>query len=72
MADSYFKKQREKLKKKKREEKAERKRLRQLEEKTTSEFAYVDIYGNVSSTPPDPNLQEEVELDAINISSPKT
>ena len=71
MADSYFKKQREKLKKKKREEKAERKRLRQLEEKPTSEFAYVDIYGNVSSTPPDPKLKEEVDIDTINISSPK-
>lgn len=71
MADSYFKKEREKLKKKKREEKAERKRLRQLEEKSTSEFAYVDIYGNVTSTPPDPSLRVEVDVDKINISSPK-
>ncbi len=71
MADSYFKKQREKLKKKKREEKAERKKLRQSEEKTTSEFAYVDIYGNVTDTPPDSNLKEEVDINTINLSPPK-
>ena len=71
MADSYFKKEREKLKKKKREEKAERKKQRKLEEKSTSEFAYVDIYGNVTDTPPDPSLKVEIDVEKINISSPK-
>lgn len=34
-------------------------------------IAYVDENGNITSTPPDPDQKEEVELDDIEISVPK-
>ena len=40
---------------------------------TGIEFAYTDAYGNLSSTPPDPDqIIEEINLEDIQVSVPKT
>ena len=71
MADSYNKKERQKKKQKRRKEKAERKEQRKLEENKTPEFMYVDEFGNLTATPPDPTKKKaEVKLEDIDISVP--
>ena len=71
MADSFNKKEREKRKRKKQKEKAERKKQRKLEGNKTAEFMYVDENGNLSSTPPNVTSKREINIEDIEISTPK-
>jgi len=71
---SFNKKEREKKRQKKKKEKAERKEQRKqdaLNGKTTEEFMYVDEFGNLTSTPPDPTKKTEIKLEDIQIGVPK-
>lgn len=72
MAESFNKKEREKRKEKRRKEKAERKAQQKLEGKTTSEFMYVDEYGNLTAEKPDPSKRIEIKAEDINLSSSNT
>ena len=74
MADSWNKKEREKKKQQQKKEKAERKQERKEQSKSgtpDSMMAYIDEYGNISSTPPDPARRQEVKLEDIEIGVPK-
>jgi len=72
LADSFNKKEREKKKRKKRQEKLERKKQRKEEGGIkTEEFMYVDSFGNLTTTPPELQVRDEVKLEEINISTPK-
>ena len=68
--DSFNKKEREKKKSKKRKEKAEKRQQRKDEGKSV-EFMYVDAYGNLTETPPDPSEKIDIPLEEIQISVPK-
>ena len=71
---SFNKKEREKKRQKKRKEKAERKQQRKedsLNKKSTDEFMYVDEYGNLTLTPPNPDNKIEIDVNEIQISTPK-
>lgn len=72
--DSYGKKEVRNKKEKKRKEK-EKKRLEKRDKETSGSLddmiAYVDAFGNLSSTPPDPKDIEEVDLENIEVSTPK-
>lgn len=67
----------EKVKKrlKKREDKKKKKEARKLEAEQSGkkgiQFAYVDHFGNLTDTPPDPSMKVEVDLEDIEISIPK-
>jgi cold shock CspA family protein len=72
---TYSKKEKEKKRLKKREEKQKKKEARKAEAKergNTIEFAYVDHYGNLTDTPPDPSKKIKVEAESIEVSVPKT
>ncbi|ETN95502.1 Cold shock protein, CspA family [Zhouia amylolytica] len=73
---SYNKSQREKKRLKKREEKKKKMEARKADVKENGtkgiEFAYVDQYGNLTDTPPDPSEKIEVEAANIDVSVPKT
>ncbi len=72
--DSFSKKEREKKLDKKRREKAERKQERKGAGKKSFEdmIAYVDEFGNITSTPPDPTKKrEEVNAEEIELGVPK-
>ena len=73
--DSFNKKEREKKRQKKKKEKAERKEQRRLDaldgKKTTEEFMYVDEFGNLTPTPPDPNRKSKIKQEDIEVSVPK-
>ena len=62
-------------KEKKRKEKEEKKKLARKENKKTGGMddmiAYVDEYGNLSSTPPDPDKKKVINSENIEISIPK-
>ncbi|MCH7400408.1 cold-shock protein [Belliella kenyensis] len=73
--DTFNKKEKEKLKQKKKQEKQDRKDARKSGEKS-SDFedmiAYVDEYGNIVDTPPDPTKKRtEIDVDSIEIGVPK-
>lgn len=68
--ESFSKKEREKKKARKRKEKLLKKEERK-EGEGYSEFAYVDEYGNLSDTPPDPKKKEEIDAEDIVIGVPK-
>ncbi len=71
---SYNKKENEKKRKKKREDKQKKKEERKLQAKEKSsgiEFAYVDQFGNLSDTPPDPSDKIKIKAENIEISVPK-
>lgn len=68
---SFKKKEMEKQKQKKKDEKAQRKEHRKANNSggLESMFAYVDEYGNITDTPPDPNRKKiEVNPETISIS----
>lgn len=71
---TFSKRERELKREKKRKEK-EAKKLARAENKTTLDsddmIAYVDEFGQVTDTPPDPTQREEVSLEDIEISVPK-
>ena len=72
--ETYNKKEVRNKKEKKRKEK-EKKRLAKKEEGKRSGLddmiAYVDENGNITSTPPDPDKKEDVDLEDIEVSIPK-
>lgn len=69
MSDSFFKKENAKKKAKKKQEKAlkreDRKTNNNKGQSLESMYAYVDEYGNITSTPPDKSNREEINLDGI-------
>ena len=76
MADSWSKREREKKKQQQKKDKAEKKLEKKSGTKSGSSLddmmAYVDEYGNISNTPPDPNKKKvEVKLEDIQIGVPK-
>lgn len=68
---TYNKTEKEKKRLKKREEKKKKKDERKASGETASEFAYVDEYGNLTDTPPDPSRKIEVDAESIEIGIPK-
>ena len=72
--DSFFKREKEKKRLQDRKEKEERKIQRKAEAQKglgiDSMMAYVDEYGNLSSTPPDPRNKIEIKAEDIKISIP--
>ena len=72
---TYNKSEKEKKRLKKREEKRKKMEARKLEKQEGGskgiEFAYVDHNGNLTDTPPDPNLKVEIELEDIVLGVPK-
>jgi cold shock CspA family protein len=73
--ETFGKKEREKKRMKKRKDKASKRVDRKANsgkgEGFDSMIAYVDQYGNVTSTPPDPALREEIDASDIVIGVPK-
>ncbi len=72
MADSFQKKEREKKRRKRKEDKKDKKLNKKNSDHKEPEFMYVDHFGNLTATPPDPANQEEIELEDIQISIPKS
>ena len=68
---SFNKNEKEKKKQKKREEKKKKKEERKAGGETTTEFVYVDEFGNLTDTPPDPSKKVEVDPEDIEIGIPK-
>ncbi|CDF79384.1 cold shock protein CspG [Formosa agariphila KMM 3901] len=70
---TYNKIEKEKARQKKREEKLKKKEARKAESKDSQgiQFAYVDQYGNLTDTPPDPADKIKVEAEDIVIGIPK-
>ena len=68
---SYNKSEKEKKRLKKKEEKRKKKEERKASGGSTAEFAYVDEFGNLTDTPPDPSNKIEVDPDEIVIGIPK-
>lgn len=68
---SYNKSEKEKKRLKKKEEKRKKKEERKASGSGTSEFAYVDEFGNLTDTPPDPSNKIEVDPEDIEIGIPK-
>lgn len=68
---TYNKNEKEKKRLKKREEKKKKKEERKASGETASEFAYVDEYGNLTDTPPDPSKKIQVDAEDIEIGIPK-
>lgn len=71
MAESFQKKEREKKRRKRKQEKAERKALKKEQDKKGPEFMYVDKFGNLTDTPPEHNVADDISLEDIQISTPK-
>ena len=75
MAETWNKKEREKKKRQKKKEKAEKKQERAENtdnaENPGSMIAYVDEYGNLSDTPPDPRKKIIIKAEDIEIGIPK-
>ena len=73
--DSFNKKEKEKKRLKKRKEKQERKEERQNNSQgggLDNMMAYVDEFGNITDTPPDPTVKkEEIDASSIEIGVPK-
>lgn len=72
--ETYNKKEIRNKKEKKRKEKEKKRLARKDGEKNSFDdmIAYVDENGNITSTPPDPDKKEEIELEDIAISVPKS
>ncbi|MEZ4887745.1 MAG: cold shock domain-containing protein [Chitinophagales bacterium] len=71
MADSYNKKDREKKRRKRKQEKAEKMQQRKEEGSKEVEYVYVDEFGNLTSTPPDPSRRRVIRAEDIEVSTPK-
>jgi cold shock CspA family protein len=72
--ETWNKKEKEKKKQKKKEDKAQKKEERKAHGGTASfddMIAYVDEYGNITSTPPDPTKRKKINADNIEIGVPK-
>ena len=77
MADSFGKKEREKKRQKRKKEKAERKAQRKAEAEEgggksfEDMIMYVDEFGNLTPTPPDPTKKRKIRKEDIEISIPR-
>ncbi|MBV1924664.1 MAG: cold shock domain-containing protein [Flavobacteriaceae bacterium] len=73
---SFNKNEKEKKRLKKREDKRKKMEARKLEAKEGGkkgiEFAYMDAYGNITDTPPDPSQKIVINAEDIEVSVPKT
>lgn len=71
--ETWNKKEKEKKKQRKKNEKEQKKQDRKAEGKSSFDdmIAYVDEFGNISSTPPDPSRKSKVKLEDIEVSIPK-
>jgi cold shock CspA family protein len=71
--ETFRKKEMEDKKKKKQKEKAEKKEARKASGKSSLDdmIAYVDEFGRISSTPPDPSKKQEVSSEEIQVGVPK-
>ena len=73
MSETFNKKEKEKKKQQKKQEKEQRKADRKANSKTGQSLedmmAYVDEYGNITSTPPDPNRKQIINTNDIVIGS---
>ena len=73
---SFNKNEKEKKRLKKREDKRKKMEARKAEAKEGGkkgvEFAYVDAYGNITDTPPDPSQKISINAEDIEVSVPKT
>lgn len=71
---TYQKSEKEKKRLKKREDKKKKKEARKAAAKEKGggiEFAYVDQYGQITDTPPDPSARIEIEAESIELGIPK-
>lgn len=71
---TFNKTEKEKKRRKKREDKLKKKVARKAEAKENPQgiqFAYVDHYGNLTDTPPDPSLKIKVDAKSIELGIPK-
>jgi cold shock CspA family protein len=70
---TFNKIEKEKARLKKREDKLKKKEARKAENKSTTgiQFAYVDAYGNLTDTPPNPADKIKVDATTIEIGIPK-
>jgi cold shock CspA family protein/DNA-binding protein YbaB len=72
---TFNKSEKEKKRLKKREDKRKKMEARKADKDVNGtaheEFVYVDFNGNLTSTPPDPSLKEEVDIDDIILGIPK-
>ena len=71
---TFNKTEKEKKRRKKREEKQKKKEARRAEAKENPQgiqFAYVDHYGNLTDTPPDPSMKIKVDAKSIELGIPK-
>lgn len=71
--ESFNKKEVRKRKEKKRKEKEEKRQARSESGSNSLDdmIAYVDEYGNITDTPPDPDEKEEIKVEDIQVSTPK-
>jgi cold shock CspA family protein len=73
MAETFNKKEKEKKRQQKKKEKEQRKAERKANAKSGQSLedmmAYVDEYGNISSTPPDPNKKQVINQNEIILGS---
>ena len=73
MSETFNKKEKAKKKQQKKQEKEQRKADRKANSKPGQSWenmmAYVDEYGNITSTPPDPNKKNIIKTDEIVIGS---
>ncbi len=73
--ESFSKKEREKKRQKRKKEKAERKEQRKADAPESKSFEdmlmYVDEFGNLTPTPPDPSKKRKIRKEDIEISVPK-
>ena len=72
--ETYSKKEKEKKRLKKRKEKEEKREERRAASKgggLENMMAYIDEFGNISDTPPDPDAKIEIDVESINVSVPK-
>jgi len=73
---SFSKNEKEKKRLKKREDKRKKMEARKAEAKESGkkgiEFAYVDHFGNLTDTPPDPSQKTVIDAEDIDVSVPKT
>ena len=73
--ETFGKKEVRSKKEKKRKEKEKKRLAKKENEKGASPddmIAYVDEHGNITDTPPDPTLKEEIEAEDIEVSIPKS
>ncbi len=70
---TFSKREKEKQKQKKREEKQKKREARKAEKESGVgiPFAYVDQYGNLTDTPPEPSEREEIDASEIVLGIPQ-